>query len=191
MNYAGLLRSKFINMINSIQVEDGFVLFKWIIFIVLSLTDFGILLIHECSSDRGLLKLVPVFDHKYWHYSSVKWINGNLFPTWSALLQTNPSFWKLHFIGEDCLPLDLGSYISSTILLDLMSGSVTQWSRSTRENGQNWQKFLLEKSVSDQLVHVNSLKYRKSSFSPQCGATSNRTDLSVFRYLAQYTQDTG
>ena len=69
INYAGLLRYKFIKMINSIHLENSFVLLKWIIFIVSSLTDFGILIIHECSSDRGLLKPVPVcYQFCEWNY---------------------------------------------------------------------------------------------------------------------------
>ncbi len=58
------------------------------------------------------------------------------------------------YFGEDCMPVDLGSYITSTVFpgpncqkLHSKTLCQGQWPRGNRENGQIKLKFLFEKSV--------------------------------------------
>ena len=50
-------------------------------------------------------------------------------------------FWSCFSFGEECIPMNLGSY---TIIKTLCQG---QWPRGTRKNGHIKVSFLLEKSV--------------------------------------------
>ncbi len=86
-----------------------------------------------------------------------------------TLFQKNLSFPKFHFFGgEDCMPVDLGSYET------LCQG---QWLRGSRENGQIKLKFLLEKSVA---VRKYKEKYKEKSTNQFKSFYGKRGQKSIF-----------